>query len=353
MNKRIGRIILSVILCITVILSGCSKSEETVNTDVKEIEAADVVEVVDSEAPKEEKREGIPSPISGIYTEESRVNRRPIAVMLDNQGKARPQAGLDQAEMVYEILAEGGITRYMAIFLINEPESIGPVRSARPYFIEKALEYNALYVHVGGSPQAFADIKSLKVADIDAMSRDGSIFWRKNHKSVPHNMYTSTNAIRKAAKESKYSSDVEFETFKFNDSPMKIDGYGMLSLEIPYYNNYKASFIYNEEEKSYMRYINNKPHLDEVSQKHLYATNIIVQVADSKVVDSEGRLEIDLVGQGKGIFATNGEMKKVTWKKTSKNAITRYFYEDGTEIVLNPGVTWIQVIPSNVEVITK
>ena len=102
-----------------------------------------------------------------------------------------------------------------------------------------------------------------------------------------------------------------------------------------------------------MRYINNKPHLDEVSQKHLFATNIIVQVADSKVIDSEGRLEIDLVGQGEGLFATNGEMKKVTWKKTSKNAMTKYFYEDGREILLNPGITWIQVVPSNLEYIIE
>ncbi len=349
-NRRIV-VLLLIVLSTVLIVVGCSKSKETSNTDIEETVVEEDVEVIDSETPqKEEIREGVPSPLSGIYVEEAKLKRRPFAVMLDNQAKARPQAGLDQAEIVYEILAEGGITRYMAIFLTNEPETIGPVRSARPYYINKALEYNALYVHVGGSPQAFEDIKSLKIADIDAMSRDSSIFWRKNHKSIPHNMYTSTNAIRKAASSSKYDSEVDFETLKFNDDIEKINGETFSTMKIPYYHNYTVLFKYNEEENSYMRYTNDKPHLDEVSNKHLSAMNIIVQKVSSKVIDSKLRLEIDLISKGKGLFATNGEFREVTWEKNSRRDLTRFFYEDGSEIKLNPGITWIQVVPDTIEV---
>jgi len=358
-KKRIFAILMVFILAVSV-LPGCSKSKgQPVSNETQQETTDDSLDLIDSENAEntenteKQTKEGVPSPISGIYTDEANVIRRPFAVMLDNQSKARPQAGLDQAEMVFEILAEGWITRYLAVFLINEPESIGPVRSARPYFIDKAMEFNALYVHVGGSPQAFSDIKAFKIADIDAMSRDGSIFWRKKHKSAPHNMYTDTKAIRKAASSSHYDDNIKFETLKFNDDHKKINGLSMLSMEIPYYKDYKVSFKYDEGDNVYYRFINNKPHLDEISKKHLSAVNMIVQKAETKVIDSEGRLEIELVGQGEGLYATNGEMRKIIWKKNNRKSITRYYYEDGTEIQLNPGVTWIQVVPSNQEIITK
>jgi len=332
---------------------GCTSSKgQPVNNEIEEKQTDHSVVVIDSQSDRRND-EGVPSPISGIYTDALNINRRPFAVMLDNQSKARPQAGLDQAEIVYEILAEGMITRYLAIFLINEPSLIGPVRSARPYFLDKAMEFNALYVHVGGSPQAISDIKTLKIDDIDAMSRDSSIFWRKKHKSAPHNTYTDTKAIRKAAASSRYDEKVNFEPLDFNQEAMKINGEKMIYIEIPYFKDYKPSFKYNEVEKTYYRYLNNKPHLDEVSQMHLSAANIIIQEAETKVIDSEGRLEIELVGQGKGLFITNGEKRPIVWEKNDRKSRTRYFYEDGTEIKLNPGVTWVQIIPKNLELRTE
>lgn len=346
-------IVLIILAMLISSFSGCSSSKgQPVNNEIEVIETESPVDVIDSESNGNSK-DGVPSPISGIYTDAANINRRPFAVMLDNQSKARPQAGLDKAEIIYEILAEGMITRYLAIFLMNEPSLIGPVRSARPYFLDKAMEFNALYVHVGGSPQAFSDIKALKIADIDAMTRDGSIFWRKKHKSAPHNMYTDTKAIRKAATNSKYDEQVNFEVLQFNQDIMNINGDGLVFLEIPYSKDYKSSFKYDEVKKVYFRFINNKPHLDEESKIHLSATNIIVQVAETKVVDSEGRLEIELVGQGKGLFITNGEKRSITWKKVDRKAITKYFYEDGSEIKLNPGVTWIQIIPGKLELKTE
>lgn len=341
-------------------LIGCdAKKEEPVIIEQKteiDINDTDDVEIIDSEETneiQEVKKEGLPSPISGIYTKEENINKRPFAVMLDNQIKARPQAGLDGAEIVYEILAEGNITRYMAIFLANEPNLIGPVRSARPYFLDKAMEFDALYVHDGGSPQALKDIRNLKIGDISAQSRGKDTFWRKNHKKRPHNEYTSADAIRKAAKQSRYKENVDFDKYIFNNEDQKIDGDSLTYVKIPYSKTYKPNFKYNDEDGLYYRCINEKPHLDEVSKVQLTAKNIIVQKAITKVIDSEGRKEISLVGKGRGFFITKGEIREITWEKKSRRAITRFFYEEGEEIRLNPGVTWIEVIPSNFELITK
>jgi hypothetical protein len=292
-----------------------------------------------------EKENREPSPISGIYTEKENIDKRPFAVMLDNQRQARPQAGLDQAEIIFECLTEGFITRYMAIYLMNEPELIGPVRSARPYFIEKAMEFDSLYVHVGGSPQAYQGIAYHKIQDIDAMSRDKTIFWRKNHKSKPHNLYTSTLAIRKAAQDSRYNQNGNYETLLFHKKDQGIDGVPITSIQIPYYKDYKPSFMYNNRDHLYYRYINGNPHLDEISKKHLSAKNIIIQKVPSKVIDDMGRLRVNLVGKGEGLYITNGKMCDITWEKASPKLITRFYDQDGKEIRFNPGVTWIEVVP--------
>lgn len=353
-NRRF--IMLVILVCIVILFTGCKDTKEKPVLSEEEMQSAldndeTLEEVVDSEEVKIEELQ-VASPISGLYTQEENIAKRPIIVMLDNQRQARPQAGLDQAEMVYEILAEGWITRYMAVFLMNEPELIGPVRSARPYFIDKAMELDGLYVHDGGSPQAFADIAKFKIADIDAQSRSSKVFWRKGHKSRPHNEYTSAQAIREAAKQSNYREIGDFETLLFNTEDKKINGTKTTYMKIPYYKNYKPSFRYHEEKNLYYRYINDEPHRDEVSVEHLTAKNIIIQKAQTKVIDSAGRREIKLVGEGEGFFITHGEMREIIWKKKSRRGITRFYYKNGEEIRLNPGVTWIEVIPSDLEIIT-
>lgn len=270
--------------------------------------------------------------------------------MIDNYYKARPQAGLSEADIIYEILAEGNITRYLAIFHSEKPEVIGPVRSARPYFIAKALEYNPLYVHVGGSPQAFIDLSELKVADIDALSSGRNVFWRKNHKPIPNNMYTSIEAIKKEGERKGYTLNSNFTPLEFNESDENIKGDTLENIKFPYRNNYISEFRYDDDEKSYYRYVNNEPHKDETTDIHLSAKNIIVQYADNKVLDSEGRLEIDLIGEGKGYYVTNGTYMDIKWKKESRSAQTIIYDLQGNQIILNPGKTWYQVVPKSMNI---
>ncbi|WIF94793.1 DUF3048 domain-containing protein [Caminicella sporogenes] len=352
------------LIMILLLFTGCSKSEPALKDDNsveqsiieednnKVVSENNIKDSIDNLDKKVNDREGkIKSPLTGLYIEKEQLNPRPIAVMIDNYYKARPQAGLSEADIIYEILAEGNITRYMAIIYSSKPSTIGPVRSARPYFISKALEYDPLYVHVGGSPQALKDVKALKMADIDALSCGKNTFWRKRHKPIPNNMYTSYEALIKEAHRRKYKANGNFKTLSFNEEDTDIEGQILKDIKFPYRKNYVSEFRYNDEEKLYYRYINNKPHRDEVTKIHLSAKNIIVQYTNTKVIDSKGRLDVNLIGKGKGFYITNGKIMKIIWKKGSRRDITRFYDLNENEIKLNPGITWYQIVPSNLKII--
>ena len=320
---------------------------ETSQVEATTEEATEVVVIRDSKYNR----------LTGLMTDYDLSTRRPIAVMFDNFYTARPQAGLDKADIIYEILAEGLITRYMGIYYGDYPEHIGPVRSSRPYFVLKALEYDAYYVHVGGSMQALSDIKKYAVADIDGLT--SGAYWREKHKKAPHNVYTSAEALLKEAKRFGYKQDADFDFMDFNDTFTERTGDIATEITFVYKEptqtdkiGYHSSYKYNDEEKVYYRYTNGKPHLDEDSKVHLSCTNILVQYANTTVIDSEGRLKIDLIASGKGRYYTAGVYEEVTWEKASASAPTFFYDADGEKLVLNPGVTWIQVVKSgNVETI--
>lgn len=295
--------------------------------------------------------------LTGLMSDHDLTEKRPIVIMFDNFYAARPQAGLEKADIIYEILAEGLITRYMAVYHGDYPDHVGPVRSTRPYFVLKALEFDPYYVHVGGSMQALSDIKKFRMADIDGLT--SGAYWREKHKKAPHNVYTSAEALLKEAKRFGYSQSVNFDFMDFNDTISIPEGDDAIEITFVYKEpnqtdkiGYATSYKYNDEEKRYYRYTNGKPHLDEASKIHLSCTNILVQYAKTTVIDNEGRLQIDLITSGSGRYYTAGKYQDVTWKKVDASSPTLFYSKDGNEIVLNPGVTWIQVVKAgNVEII--
>lgn len=329
--------------------------ESTVDTEVvnivDEIEEVEK-EVIDEVLVKEESIEGKEkSLLSGIYYDVEKLDRRPVVVMFDNHVAARPQSGLSSAEIMYEILAEGSITRYMGVFYGENSDFVGPIRSARSYFIDKALEYDAMYAHVGGSPGAFKDIKSLNIADLDGLAGNGMYRSSKTNKKAPHNTYSSIDALRKAGIKKSYREQAEFEFFDFYDEDSSIGGetceYVKLiykasssSDKVGYFTEYK----YDEDEKAYYRFVNGKNHIDNSNGENLLAKNIIVQFTSHKVIDNEGRLDVKTVGSGSGYLISNGEKKSVTWEKSDRRDKTSFYDSDGNEIMLNSGVTWFQVI---------
>ena len=352
----------------TLLLIGCSDKSVESNKNIQDdndkvVENKDdkndnIVDEKDIDNKEEVIQEGIKSPLSGLYGEEDKINRRPIAIIFDNHVAAKWQSGLSQAEIVYEILAEGTITRYMGLFLREDPNLIGAIRSARPYFIEKALEYDSIFVHCGGSEQAYADIKKLKVSNLDEIRNAGYAFFRyyDTGKKNEHTLYSSMDKLRDAENTHGYRSEAKFSGFLFNEKDTDIEGIDANSILIKYYNDNYTKYEYDKENKVYKRYKKYRKnsdlelHIDEYDGKVITAKNIIIQKAETKVIDNYGRRSIQLVGSGTGHLITNGKAIEVTWKKESIKDKTRYYNQNGEEIVLNPGVTWIQLTQNSTKV---
>jgi len=290
------------------------------------------------------------NPLTGEIVAVEGFHTRPLAVMLDNQYDARPQAGLINADIAYEILAEGRITRYMGIFLSHMPEHIGPIRSARPYFIQKALEYNPFYVHVGGSMQALSDIRTYKMGDIDGLS--SGAFHRESHKRIPHNMYSEADTLINDGLARGYYEAVDIKFLSFHDAFTVLEKSTPAqeikfmykaptsSDKVGYYTTYK----YDIASQTYLRFTNGHPHIDEDTEEQLFATNILVQYASTKVLDNEGRLQLGLIGKGTGMYYTGGSGIPITWEKSDARAMTNFYDENQKPITLNPGKTWFQIM---------
>lgn len=291
----------------------------------------------------------VASPLSGLYALKEKVERRPVAIMFDNHPKARWQAGMSQAEIVYEYMVEGTYTRYMGMFLINDPESIGPVRSARPYFISSLLEYDPIYVKVGGSPQAKKDIKNLNIDSMDELIAPNSVLWRNTevNKRSPHNAYTSMETIRKYQMEKGYKDRGDYIAFKFSEEDTDLEGFDAKDVFIKYNGENTSSYIYNSKEKQYTRKKDGELHIDELDNSQIKAKNIIIQEAETRTIDDSGRLFIAVIGEGRGKYITNGKAIDINWTKESRSSKTCYKDENGREIILNPGTTWIQVVKPN------
>ncbi|HLR33792.1 MAG TPA: DUF3048 domain-containing protein [Tissierellales bacterium] len=294
---------------------------------------------------EEEILEHVFSSLSGLKTSEDRIKERPVAIMFDNHPNARWQSGLSDAELVYEFKVEHPYTRYMGIYLIGEPELLGPIRSSRPYFVTTLLEYDSIYVRAGGSQEAEKKIKELNISDINGVSDSMEYFWRESStgKESPHNLYTSMEFIRKAEKEKGYNKQNNFQGFRFNEEIIAIDGFDVNNIEIKYNKSNTTKYVFDKGKGNYTRYKDGELHIDESNEEPIIATNIIIQQVNSNVTDEEGRLDMTLIGEGNGIFITQGKGMFITWEKESISEKT-YFYDDlGEELKLNPGTTWIQV----------
>lgn len=281
--------------------------------------------------------------IDGVYVATSTANLVPVAIMIDNHPDARPQAGIDKANLVYEAEVEGGYTRYMAVFANNDSVSqIGPVRSARPYFIDWALEINAIYTHCGGSPEALVMLEQNDMTDLNEMYR-GQYFWRATNRAAPHNILTSSENLNKFINNNKIAgSDYDSWQFK-NDSPATSTT-ATSSVAINYSTGFKTAWLYNKEENNYTRYMNNELYL--TSDNHqIIAKNIIIQYIPFKVVDEKLRLDMNDVGSGSAQICLDGTCRKGLWTKQNLATRTRFTYDNGDEVKFNAGTTWIEVMP--------
>ena len=284
---------------------------------------------------------------------------RPIAVMIDNVDDAKPQAGLNDASLVYEIIVEGGLTRYMAVFRGVELDRIGPVRSSRHYFIDYAMENDAIYVHFGWSPQAQNDIRRFGINNINGIVTPASTFTRVRDKAAPHNAVTSTAQILNQAEAYGYRTTSNVESvLHYVVDEVNLDGDDAIEathIVIPYPSE-KAEFKYNSETKKYERYTDNEQQFDWMTKEPVATKNIIITYAGNTTIndgENKGRQTISNIGTLNGYYITNGNAIKITCTKTSRDAKTVYKDLEGNEIDVNDGNTFIQICPTNSNVLIE
>ncbi len=279
---------------------------------------------------------------------------RPYAVMINNLGTARPyHTGLQDAYLVYELVVEGGITRYLALFKDKPLEVVGNVRSSRHYYLDYALENDAYYVHWGWSPQAQSDISSLKINNLNGLYDAKPYFFRQNLPvSTEHTAFVNLKEMQTLVKKKGYRTETNKDLL-LNYSPTNIDlekhtdKKEATNVDIKNSKGFTTSYVYDTSINSYKQYVNDKEHKDYETKKQYTVKNIIVYQVKYNSIDSYGRQDIENTGKGDGYFITNGEAIPITWEKKSREAQTVYRYKDGTEIVVNDGNTWIHIVPTS------
>ncbi|GGA15153.1 putative lipoprotein YerB [Paenibacillus marchantiophytorum] len=286
-------------------------------------------------------------PLTGLPTD-TEVKSRPFMVMVENAPQARPQTGLDQADIVYEILAEGEITRFVSVFQSQPAQTIGPVRSIRPYFVEIGDALDAVIVHAGWSQDAMDMMAGRKLSHLDEVYGDGAYYWRSTERKAPHNLYTSVDKMKQGAKAHNFRAEWNGPLLTFaKEGQNKLTGAAVNYIQIPYIKGYFASYDYDAAEGVYKRSMEGKPHLDKESGKQLQAKNLLVLESKHKIVDKEGRREVDVFGPGKGVILQEGKSQSITWER--KNGLLRAYDDKGIEVPLLPGNTWVQIVPEGTQ----
>lgn len=282
-------------------------------------------------------------------------NDRPIAVMIDNHKGAWPQAGLTKAYAIYEIIVEGGETRMMAVFKGQDVEKIGPVRSSRHYFLDYALENDAIYAHFGWSPKAESDISALGVNNINGISESSDVFWRIKQKSSPHNVLTSTTKLKELAEKKKYRlTSSEKSVLHYVPDEVELESEQVANIvRIPYSTLHTTSYEYNPETKLYTRYARKEKQTDFETGEPITTKNIIVTfVKNTRLNDGENkdRQDISNIGTFKGYYITNGKAIEITCEKESRKGKTVYKDLNGKEIDVNDGNTFFNICPIDAQV---
>ena len=272
---------------------------------------------------------------------------RPIAVMIDNHKGAWPQANLNEAYIVYEITVEGAETRLMAIFKGKDIKTIGPVRSSRHYFLDYAVENDAIYVHYGWSPRAQSDIPKYNINNINGITESTTTFWRISKKKAPHNAMTSTEKILKSAANHGYRTTSDRESvLKYSvDEILLEEGQAATNVNIPISYLQKVNYKYDEEKQVYVRYARGEKQVDFETGEDVVTKNIIIMLMDNASIDSYGRQDLYNIGTKNGYYITNGKVIPITCTKNSRFEKTVYKNAQGEELKVNDGNTFIQVCP--------
>lgn len=280
----------------------------------------------------------VPSPLTGVQITPELAALPVTGVLIENSPDARPQAGLSSAGVVFEAIAEGGITRFLALYQEDQPDHIGPVRSARPYFLDFLVPFDAALAHAGGSAEALAQIRDQKIKDIDH-GVNGGTFQRVSNRFAPHNLYTSRAQLLEAHNRRGYTSS----TFtgwprKEKETPLETPTATNISFNLSG-QLYNSTYTYNKESNSYMRNMAGRPHTDERSGEQI-SPKVVIAIVTSRV--QSGIYSVyQVTGNGSVLVFQDGGVIEGTWEKTGRSNQYVFKTPDGKPLALNPGRTWV------------
>lgn len=286
--------------------------------------------------------------INGVPVSKDIAKSRPIAVVVENHPDARPQSGLYQADIVYETLAEGGITRFLALFQTQMPKEIGPVRSARPYFNNIAQQWSAAYAHVGGSQIALSELDSKMYTELTDINQFffGDYFYRNPTRVAPHNAYTTIELIRKLMDKKKWTDWKPIKLGEFETIPTEKLQTTVTDITAKFYDStYTTEFTFDPTTGLYNRMNGGRPTIDKNNNTQIAPRNVVVQYVDDYSVPMEpvNGVGLKLEHDGRAILFTGGAAVDGTWR--FKNGFTEYRNEQGEPMKFQPGQTWIILMP--------
>lgn len=286
------------------------------------------------------------SPLSGVEVADEAATKSAVtAVMIENSPDARPQSGLKQAEVVYEAIAEGGITRFLVLYQQNKPSLVGPVRSLRMYYVDWLAPYQASVAHVGGSAAALAEIRNGSYRDIDQFFNANS-YWRASDRYAPHNVYTNFENLDALNAAKGYTSS-EFTGFARADGKAS-DTPNATSIDLNFSSAlYNTHYDYDAASNTYLRSIGGQTSDDREEGRIAPSVIIALHVDETTVLEDGWRQSIITTGSGKADIFQNGTVIEATWQKTDRASQLKFVDAEGKEIALNRGQTWIGAIANN------
>jgi hypothetical protein len=351
MKKRTLGMLLA-LCCLLACLAGCGQKEEIVEEDP-------TPPPVEEPEPAPEPEPYVPAgtnPLTGEPMEPEEENLRPVAVMLNNLKVAQPQLGVSQADIIYEIPAEGGITRMLGVYQsLERVGELGSIRSTRPYYLEVALGHDALLVHAGGSPEAYRDIPAWGVDNMDGVNggSDAKIFWRdpdrRKAMGYEHSMLTSGEKILEYLAQGHFPTE-HSDTYRYNQTfaedgtPAGGSAAEHVTLKYSYYKT--GTFDYDAQSGTYLVGQYGGPYMDGATGEQVTATNVLVLETSIYVIsgDTEGRIEVKLTGSGAGTYFCGGKSVPIRWSKENRSSPFVYTLESGEPLVLGQGKSYVCIM---------
>ena len=280
-------------------------------------------------------------PLTGLETS-GRPSDRAISVMINNHPDARPQSGLKEADIIYEVLVEGGMTRLLAVYHSEEPETVGPVRSARPYFIELANAHDSLYVFHGWSPEAKKLITNGSIDAINGLDYDGTLFRRVSFRKSPHNSYINFSQIKEFAADQGFMTKGAPDPYRFLPDDEEVIGKNQKEVIISYpAKSFDVRYEYDKSAEKYKRYSGGELTVERETETPVLLDNVLIVETEHYRLDEEGRMRVNLHSGGRAFLLQQGKLLRVEWMNDNGRIVP---YLDGKEVPLVPGKSWVNIV---------